>query len=163
MAIDFSQVKKIEIPEGEIKEVKDSTGEIVLWTGSHTITVNAPYCDVVGAGEYDDGYSYTVTVTCQGQRYINSATSGGSLSNDISVHVDSQGASTQYQTVTYTGTLTDDITINVTTEQYFVISFINSYDSSQNQYGNWISGLTPAYSGTPTRDPDAEASYVFDD
>lgn len=85
MSLDFSNVKSLTIPEGEVKEIRDSTGEIVLWSGSHMITVNAPNCTIVGAGEYEDGQAYTVTITCQGNRYISSATSGGSLSSGVTL------------------------------------------------------------------------------
>ena len=54
MAIDFSQVKTITIPEGDVTKITDSTGNI-LWEGGewHTIWEGNKTCSVTKNGTND--------------------------------------------------------------------------------------------------------------
>ena len=72
MSIDFADVKKIVIPEGEVKKIADASGNI-LWSGVSNVwkkynAVSSYALDISssisypGSGEPDDIYTgYTIT------------------------------------------------------------------------------------------------------
>ena len=74
MAIDFSQVKTITIPEGSVKKITDSTGNILwqgggqsegwhtIWEGSKTLKFN------IIANELNN-YTFTLNITKIEQYY----------------------------------------------------------------------------------------------
>lgn len=119
MSFDFSSVKGIKIPvDGVLKDVKqiqDSNGTII-WRGvkEYTITVVGNGFTYTGAGTYEEGTSYTVTLTANSNYCFTSYDSGGSGSNSFTCD-----NVTRYRTITYTGTLTDNITINATAVPYY--------------------------------------------
>ena len=53
MAIDFSQVKTVTIPEGSVKKITDSAGNL-LWEGGewHTIWEGSKTCSIKFTGDY---------------------------------------------------------------------------------------------------------------
>lgn len=92
-------------------------------------------------------YGSTVYYYCNGNTGYNNKS--GSLTvneNDFSLN---------------TGNLTASVDLGSVSLQTFTITFINEYNSNQNQSGTWNYGDTPSYSGTPTRSADNYNTYTF--
>ena len=120
--MDFSAVKKINIPEGEVKQI--SVNGVVIWKGTVNISVSTDsHVAIVGAGEYDNGSTFTVSVIADTNYYLqnNVADNSGitiTYSNPITLN-----GSTAYRAITYTGTATDNLTISVDAYKYYTFTY----------------------------------------
>jgi hypothetical protein len=114
--MNFSQVKSIQIPEGEVKQI--SVNGTTIWKGGVTISVTATNATVTGAGEYDNGSTFTITITADNGYYLLPE----EIPSSTTTYVEVDGNS-KPKVITYTGTATENKSYTVTPIKYYTFTY----------------------------------------